>query len=415
MAGSAIINIHHSFLPAFQGARPYHQAHDRGVKVIGVTAHYATAELDDGPIIDQDVLRVSHRDDVDDLRRKGRDLEVNVLARAVRAHVQPPRPRLRTTHRRLRLIPVKIRALTVQRGDLALIAAALCFGGTFIVVKEAVAHVEPMPFLAVRFTIGALDPLGRRPGPTTSPPRMARRGGGRFGAAAPATSSRRSASSTPTPPRRPSSPTSWWCSCRSSASSPSVADPTPSPLAGIALAVMGLVLLTDPAVGQRIRTGRGAHPRVRGRLRSASPRGRHGRPPARPVRLTAIQVSVVAAICLVPGGFQGATASRPAVAGGAAADAVVATALAFVLQVFGQRTVPPTRASLLLLIEPVSAAALSAATGDALSPSQYLGGATILAAVVLSELSSGWLDRRVNSREAGLDNDRSWGAPNAPI
>jgi formyltetrahydrofolate deformylase len=83
-----IINIHHSFLPAFQGARPYHQAHDRGVKVIGVTAHYATAELDEGPIIDQDVLRVSHRDDVEDLRRKGRDLEVAVLARAVRAHVE---------------------------------------------------------------------------------------------------------------------------------------------------------------------------------------------------------------------------------------------------------------------------------------------------------------------------------------
>ncbi len=80
-----IINIHHSFLPAFQGARPYHQAHERGVKVIGVTAHFATAELDDGPIIDQDVLRVSHRDDVDDLKRKGRDLEVAVLARAVRA------------------------------------------------------------------------------------------------------------------------------------------------------------------------------------------------------------------------------------------------------------------------------------------------------------------------------------------
>jgi formyltetrahydrofolate deformylase len=82
-----IINIHHSFLPAFQGARPYHQAHARGVKLIGVTAHYATAELDDGPIIDQDVLRVSHRDDVEDLRRKGRDLEVAVLARAVHAHV----------------------------------------------------------------------------------------------------------------------------------------------------------------------------------------------------------------------------------------------------------------------------------------------------------------------------------------
>ena len=82
-----IINIHHSFLPAFQGARPYHQAHERGVKLVGVTAHYATAQLDDGPIIDQDVIRVSHRDDVDDLRRKGRDLEVTVLARSVRAHV----------------------------------------------------------------------------------------------------------------------------------------------------------------------------------------------------------------------------------------------------------------------------------------------------------------------------------------
>jgi formyltetrahydrofolate deformylase len=83
-----IINIHHSFLPAFSGARPYHQAHERGVKLVGVTAHYATAELDDGPIIDQDVVRVSHRDSVDDLRRRGRDLEVVVLARAVRAHLE---------------------------------------------------------------------------------------------------------------------------------------------------------------------------------------------------------------------------------------------------------------------------------------------------------------------------------------
>jgi formyltetrahydrofolate deformylase len=85
---SAIINIHHSFLPAFMGGRPYHQAHERGVKIVGVTAHYATAELDDGPIIDQDVVRVSHRDSVADLQRRGRDLEVAVLARAVRAHVE---------------------------------------------------------------------------------------------------------------------------------------------------------------------------------------------------------------------------------------------------------------------------------------------------------------------------------------
>lgn len=83
-----MINIHHSFLPAFQGARPYHQAHDRGVKIIGVTAHYVTAELDEGPIIAQDVAPVTHRDDVEALRRKGRDLEVTVLARAVRAHLE---------------------------------------------------------------------------------------------------------------------------------------------------------------------------------------------------------------------------------------------------------------------------------------------------------------------------------------
>jgi formyltetrahydrofolate deformylase len=82
-----IINIHHSFLPAFVGARPYHQAHDRGVKLIGVTAHYATIDLDQGPIIAQDVVHVGHRDDVDELIRKGRDLEMVVLARAVRFHL----------------------------------------------------------------------------------------------------------------------------------------------------------------------------------------------------------------------------------------------------------------------------------------------------------------------------------------
>ncbi len=85
---SRIINIHHSFLPAFVGAQPYRQAHERGVKVIGATAHYVTADLDQGPIIDQDVARVSHRDDVAELARKGRDLEVTVLARAVRADLE---------------------------------------------------------------------------------------------------------------------------------------------------------------------------------------------------------------------------------------------------------------------------------------------------------------------------------------
>ena len=83
-----IINIHHSFLPAFVGARPYHQAFSRGVKIIGATSHYVTADLDQGPIIEQDVTRVSHRDSVDDLVAKGKNLEKLVLARAVKLHLE---------------------------------------------------------------------------------------------------------------------------------------------------------------------------------------------------------------------------------------------------------------------------------------------------------------------------------------
>jgi formyltetrahydrofolate deformylase len=83
-----IINIHHSFLPAFPGARPYHSAYERGVKIIGATSHYVTAELDAGPIIEQDVVRVSHEDSVEDMIRKGRDLEKIVLARAVWHHLR---------------------------------------------------------------------------------------------------------------------------------------------------------------------------------------------------------------------------------------------------------------------------------------------------------------------------------------
>ncbi len=83
-----VINIHHSFLPAFIGGRPYHQAYERGVKLIGATAHYATEDLDEGPIIDQDVVRVHHGETIDDLVRKGRDIERVVLARAVRMHTE---------------------------------------------------------------------------------------------------------------------------------------------------------------------------------------------------------------------------------------------------------------------------------------------------------------------------------------
>jgi formyltetrahydrofolate deformylase len=85
--GCPVLNIHHSFLPAFAGAGPYRHARDRGVKLIGATAHYVTEELDAGPIIEQDVLRVNHRYTVDDLERVGRDIERVVLARAVRSHL----------------------------------------------------------------------------------------------------------------------------------------------------------------------------------------------------------------------------------------------------------------------------------------------------------------------------------------
>jgi len=86
-AGRAI-NIHHSFLPSFIGAKPYHQAHTRGVKLVGATCHYVTADLDAGPIIDQDVIRVDHGDSVEDMVRKGRDIEKVTLARGLRWHLE---------------------------------------------------------------------------------------------------------------------------------------------------------------------------------------------------------------------------------------------------------------------------------------------------------------------------------------
>lgn len=85
--GCPVINIHHSFLPAFAGGKPYHQAHARGVKLIGATAHYTTADLDEGPIIHQDVTRINHRNAITDLVRKGRDLEKSVFAQAIRLHL----------------------------------------------------------------------------------------------------------------------------------------------------------------------------------------------------------------------------------------------------------------------------------------------------------------------------------------
>jgi len=86
--GEPIINIHHSFLPSFIGTKPYHQAYGRGVKIIGATSHYVTEELDQGPIIDQDIIRITHRDNIDDLVQKGKDVEKIVLSRAVRWHIE---------------------------------------------------------------------------------------------------------------------------------------------------------------------------------------------------------------------------------------------------------------------------------------------------------------------------------------
>ena len=82
-----VINIHHSFLPAFAGGKPYHQAYERGVKLIGATAHYATLDLDEGPIIHQDVTRINHRNSIPELVRKGKDLEKSVFAQAIRLHL----------------------------------------------------------------------------------------------------------------------------------------------------------------------------------------------------------------------------------------------------------------------------------------------------------------------------------------
>lgn len=83
-----VINIHHSFLPSFAGAKPYHQAHERGVKLIGATCHYVTGDLDAGPIIDQEIIRISHRDSIEDMVRKGKECEKQALARGLRSHIQ---------------------------------------------------------------------------------------------------------------------------------------------------------------------------------------------------------------------------------------------------------------------------------------------------------------------------------------
>ena len=280
--------------------------------------------------------------------------------------------------------------------DLALVGAALCFGGTFLVVKDAVEQVEVIPFLAVRFTLGALVlwPLARR--------RPARPGEWRAGILCGLALLAGYVFQT------------WGLQYTDSATSAFITyqlvvfvplleallhrrRPHPATLVGVAVAIVGLVLLTDPSAGGGFGKGEvltlgcalafGVHVLV------VSGAARHHDP----IRLTAIQVGVVGALCAGPGLFLGGYRFPAAALGAAAGTAVVATAGAFVLQVSAQRSVPPTRAALLLLLEPVFAAILAAITGDPLGTTQLLGAGVILLAILISELIPPALDRRVRS------------------
>ncbi len=294
-------------------------------------------------------------------------------------------------------------------GDGALVVAAVCFGSTFLIVQDAVRLVEPIPFLAVRFLIGAaaLAPLAhRRPRSTGE-----LRDGVLAGMALLVGYVLQTVGLQYT-----GSATSAFITYLLVVFVPLLAfvilrrRPHPVTLVGIAVAVAGLVLLTDPG-GSGDASGFGwgevltlgcavafaAHVVILGATAH-----RHD-----PIRLAAVQVAFVGAACALPGFWLGGYGfPRPALAA-AVATALIATALAFVLQVTGQRTVPPARAALLLLLEPVFAAVVATVQGDPLTPSQITGAALILVAVTISEVLPPLLDRRVNTREAALDNDRS--------
>jgi drug/metabolite transporter (DMT)-like permease len=301
-----------------------------------------------------------------------------------------------------------------RTGDLALVGAALCFGGTFLVVQDAIERVEPVPFLAVRFTIGALVlwPIARRRPASAGE----WRDGARSGAALLAGYVLQTVGLQYT-----DSATSAFLTYLLVVFVPVLGfvvhrrRPHRITLLAIALAVVGMVLLTDPGgSGTTAGFGRGEVLTVGCALAFAAHVIILGTTARRhdPFRLTAIQVSFVGLACAVPGAFLGGYRFPAPALAAAAATAVVATAGAFVLQVTGQRTVPPSRAALLLLLEPVFAAVLAQRQGDPLGATQLVGAGVILAAIVLSELVSARspsLDRGVRSREADADNDRSQG------
>lgn len=294
--------------------------------------------------------------------------------------------------------------------------AAVAFGTTFLVVQGAIEDVEPVPFLAVRFLVGALVlwPIARNRTPT--PHEL--RDGLLAGATLLAGYLLQTIGLQYT-----GSATSAFITYLLVVFVPLLGlvllrrRPHPVTLAGVALAVVGLVLLTDPGgAGESAGFGRGelltlgcavafaAHVIVLGETA-----GRHD-----PFRMAAIQVAVVGAACAVPGLWLGGYDFPASATTAAVATGIFATALAFVLQVTGQRTVPPARAALVLLLEPVFAAALATLTGDPLSGGQLVGAVLILGAVVASETlpevlarRREWLDPAVSAREAGLDNDRS--------
>jgi drug/metabolite transporter (DMT)-like permease len=296
-----------------------------------------------------------------------------------------------------------------RAGDVALVVAAVCFGSTFVVVQGAIERVEPIPFLAVRFLLGAvlLWPFARRR--PSSPGEL--RDGALAGGALVLGYILQTVGLQYT-----GSATSAFITYLLVVFVPLLAfvllrrRPHPITLLGIVEAVVGLVLLTDPGgAGEAAGFGRGelltlgcavafaAHVVILGETAH-----RHD-----PIRLAAVQVTVVGLACAIPGGWLGGYRFPAGAVAAAVTTAVVATALAFGLQVFGQRTVPPARAALLLLIEPVFAGVVAAFRGDSLDATQVAGAALILTAVFLSETLPDLLDRRVNSREAGLDNDRS--------
>lgn len=293
------------------------------------------------------------------------------------------------------------------RADLALVGAAACFGGTFIVVQDAIEQVEPIPFLTVRFTIGAAllwAVAGRR-----QPTPRERRDGGIVGVSLLVGFVLQTVGLQYT-----DSATSAFLTYLLVVFVPLLAfvalrrRPHPLSLLAVAIAVAGLVLLTG-VVGSGGGFGRGEVLTVACALAFAVQVVLLGEwaPRHDPLRLAAIQVTVVALACAVPGAFLGGYRFTTSAFLGAAACAVVATAGGFGLQVYGQRSVPPTRASLVLLLETVFAGALAAAVGESRTGLQYAGAAVILVAIVVGELGPELLDRRVGARQAGTDNDRS--------